>query len=121
MEEPQAAVALDSSSSSSETDGSSSASDASAEGLDLVGVVPPEGVMETMRWFLQHKRVHILKSDNEEGRHVPWCRDAPFVQDPTKTGEGLITMRRSSVCQRCLGRMPRALYVSMAEQCGWLH
>ena len=65
--------------------------------------------------------VHILKSDNEEGRHVPWCRDAPFVQDPTKTGEGLITMRRSSVCQRCLGRMPRALYVSMAEQCGWLH
>ena len=121
VEDPQAAVALDSSSSSSETDGSSSASDASAEGLDLVGVVPPEGVMETMRWFLQHKRVHILKSDNEEGRHVPWCRDAPFVQDPTKTGEGLITMRRSSVCQRCLGRMPRALYVSMAEQCGWLH
>ena len=39
VEDPQAAVALDSSSSSSETDGSSSASDASVEGLDLVGVV----------------------------------------------------------------------------------
>ena len=84
-------------------------------------MVPPEGAMEHLKWFLQHKRVHIIKSDDEAGRCIPWCRDAPFVQDATKCGEGLQTMRRASVCQRCLGRMPRALYVSMSEHCGWLH
>ena len=120
-DQPAAGRDSSSSSSSSESDGSASASDVSAEGGDLVGVVPPEGAMEHLKWFLQHKRVHIIKSDDEAGRCIPWCRDAPFVQDATKCGEGLQTMRRASVCQRCLGRMPRALYVSMSEHCGWLH
>ena len=100
---------------------SPSASDVSADGEDLVGIIPPDDVTEKMPWFQQGAKVHVLRGDDLQGRKLPWCRDAAFFQDPQKVGEGLDNMDRTQICQRCLGRMPRGLYAALSEQCGWLH
>ena len=100
---------------------SPSASDVSADGEELVGIIPPDEAVDNMKWFQQGQKVHILRRDDLQGRRLPWCRDAAFPQDPQKEGEGLGTMDRTRVCQRCLGRMPSSLYVALADQCGWMH
>ena len=61
------------------------------------------------------------KAVPHEGRQVPWCRDTPFVQDPAKTGEGFDQISKSEICQRCLSRLPRAVYVALADHCSWIH
>ena len=104
----------------SSLDTSSSASDESAVGEELQGIVPPPEVTEVLQWFRQGKKAHIARAE-DEGRLQPWCRDAAFSQDPAATGTGLFSLERDRVCQRCIGRMPRATYVALAEHCGWLH
>ena len=100
---------------------SPSASDVSAEGQDLVGVIPPEGTIDHVKWFLQGTKIHVLRSDDLQGRRLPWCRETAFHQDPQQIGEGITTMDISKMCQRCLSRMPRVLYAALSEHCGWLH
>ena len=99
---------------------SSSASDVSAEAEELLGIVPPEEISETLQWFQQGKKVHITRAEDDD-RYRPWCRDSGFAQDPVRSGVGFFTMEKDRVCQRCLSRMPRALYVALSDHCGWLH
>ena len=104
----------------SSLDTSSSASDESAVGEELLGIVPPPEATDMMRWFRQGKKIHIARAE-DDGRLQPWCRDAAFSQDPAATGTGLFSLERDRVCQRCIGRMPRLTYVALAEHCGWMH
>ena len=104
----------------SSCDTSSSASDVSAIGEDLVGIVPPEEINESLKWFQQGRKVHLTRAE-DDSRYRPWCRDLPFAQDPVRSGVGFFTMEKNKVCQRCLSRMPRALYVALSEHCGWIH
>ena len=99
---------------------SSSASDCSAMGSDLEGVLAEEAAITEAKWFVQSRRVHIVSGVLDE-RQLPYCRDSPFAQDPKSQGEGFGLVVRSQFCQRCLARMPRGLYASLADQCGWLH
>jgi len=99
---------------------SSSASDETAQGEDLVGILPAEAIGTEMPWFQQCRRVHLLKFE-DEGRLVPWCRDKAFLQDPIRRGEGFVNLDRDHVCQRCLARIPRATYSALADHCQWLH
>ena len=100
---------------------SPSASDISAVGADLVGVIPPDEMVDELKWFQQGQRIHISRAEGDEGRYLPWCRETSFAQDPLRQGEGLATMQADRICQRCLSRMPRALYAAMADHCGWTH
>ena len=104
-----------------EDDSSSSASDVSAVAEELAGVVPEESFNGNMKWLQQGKKLHIVKAVPHEGRQVPWCRDSPFAQDPVRVGEGFDVVSRGDFCQRCLARLPRAIYVALAEHCSWLH
>ena len=99
---------------------SSSASDVSAEAEDLIGILPAESIGTELPWFQQCLKVHLVKCE-EEGRLVPWCRDHPFQQDPSRRGEGFVNVDQDKVCQRCLARVPRAVYTAMADHCRWLH
>ena len=99
---------------------SSSASDVSAEAEDLVGILPMESIGTELPWFQQCLKVHLIKNE-EEGRLVPWCRDRAFRQDPCRRGEGFMNVDQSRVCQRCLARVPRAVYTALADHCQWLH
>ena len=99
---------------------SSSALDCSAMGSDLEGVLAEEAAITEAKWFVQSRRVHIVSGVLDE-RQLPYCRDSPFAQDPKSQGEGFGLVVRSQFCQRCLARMPRGLYASLADQCGWLH
>ena len=100
-------------------DGSSSASDNSADADDLVGIWPDPTAAVSLPWFKQGTRTHVVSDTTECGRLVPYCRDSPFVQDPAQRGEGFLQSSLDSMCKRCLGRMPRGLYLSLAEHCGW--
>eukprot|EP00435_Cladocopium_sp_Y103_P017200 s2946_g4.t1 len=59
---------------------SPSASDESAVGEELVGIIPPDDITSNMPWFVQGAKVHILRSDDLQGRKLPWCRDAPSTR-----------------------------------------
>ena len=107
--------------SNSDDDSSSSASDVSAEPMDLVGVLPEQDTDISLQWFQQGAKVHVVRLIPDEGPKIPWCRDRPFPQDPAKVGEGFSTVLRAQLCQRCLARMPRATYAALAEQCAWSH
>ena len=100
---------------------SPSASDESAVGEELVGIIPPDDIATSLPWFQQGAKVHVLRTDNLQGRRLPWCRETPFHQDPQRVGEGVATLEKEKICQRCLSRMPRSLYAALAEECGWLH
>ena len=107
--------------SNSDDDSSSSASDVSADPMDLVGVLPEQDTDISLQWFQQGAKVHVVRLVPDEGPKIPWCRDRPFPQDPAKVGEGFSTVLRAQLCQRCLARMPRATYAALAEQCAWSH
>ena len=107
--------------SNSDDDSSSSASDVSADPMDLVGVLPEQDTDISLQWFQQGAKVHVVRLIPDEGPKIPWCRDRPFPQDPAKVGEGFSTVLRAQLCQRCLARMPRATYAALAEQCAWSH
>ena len=107
--------------SNSDDDSSSSASDVSADPMDLVGVLPEQDTDISLQWFQQGAKVHVVRLIPDEGPKIPWCRDRPFPQDPAKVGEGFSTVLRAQLCQRCLARMPRATYAALAEQCTWSH
>lgn len=96
---------------------SPSASDESAVGEELVGIIPDD-ISTSLPWFQQGAKVHVLRTDNLQGRHLPWCRESPFHQDPQRVGEGVATLEKEKMCQRCLSRMPRSLYAALAEECG---
>ena len=108
------------SSSDSSTDESSSASDESADGHDLCGVLADGTAPEELSWMKQGKKLHLVREE-VEGRAVPWCRDFAFQQDPAERGRGFTLTPRVDFCQRCLGRVPRGLYLALAEHCQWLH
>ena len=106
---------------SSVSDLSPSASDHSAVGDELTGIIPPDDAVSGIRWFRQGTKIHLVRLADLEGELLPWCRETPFSQPPQEQGEGAFTMEQSRICQRCLGRMPRAVYVALADHCGWLH
>ena len=93
---------------------SSSASDESAAASDLEGIDAPADLGCEGKW-----RVHLVQGELA-GRLLPFCRDATYAQDPKQVGEGFNTLPKSALCQRCLARMPRALYKALADTCGWL-
>jgi len=99
---------------------SSSASDISAAASDLEGIDAPADLGCEGKWFVQASRVHLVQGELD-GRLLPFCRDAAYAQDPKQVGEGFNTLPKSALCQRCLARMPRALYKALADTCGWLH
>ena len=105
----------------SEDNSSSSASDATADPHDLLGVIPEEGTDLSLQWFQQGVKVHVVRWVPDTGPKIPWCRDRAFPQDPAKAGEGFDMVMQAQMCQRCLARMPRATYAALAEQCGWSH
>ena len=105
----------------SPSDSSPSASDHSADGEDLLAVMPEESVGQSLPWFIQGARTHIVKSTDETHQMVPWCRDHPFVQECKKRGEGFSAVAKQQLCQRCLARMPRSIYAALAEHCSWQH
>ena len=120
---PPAELPVEDDSSSSldtSTDNSSSASDESADGQDLCGVVADDSAPEELGWLRQGKKLHIIREE-VEGRAVPWCRDFAYQQDPAERGRGFTLTPRTDFCQRCLGRVPRGLYLALAEHCQWLH
>ena len=98
---------------------SASASDVSAAASDLEGIDAPADLGCEGKWFVQASRVHLVQGELE-GRLLPFCRDAAYAQDPKQVGEGFNTLPKSAICQRCLARMPRALYKALADTCGWL-
>lgn len=102
------------------SDTSSSASDETADGHDLAGVLADDGAAEDMPWIVQGKKTHLVREE-VDGRPVPWCRDFGFPQDPSERGRGFTVSDRGSFCQRCLGRMPRGLYLALAEYNHWAH
>ncbi|CAJ1330278.1 unnamed protein product, partial [Effrenium voratum] len=61
-------------------DSSSSASDQSADGADLEGIMADPSAAELAAWFKQGAKTHIVSERTEEGRLVPYCRDLPFAQ-----------------------------------------
>ena len=99
---------------------SGSASDVSNEATDLEGALSNDDVAVSTHWLVQGTKVHIIRGETD-GRLLPWCRDAPFSQDPRSTGEGFSTVSRQRFCQRCLARMPRGLYRALSRHCGWLN
>ena len=105
--------------SASSEDVSSSASDVTADGHDLCGILPDDTAPEDLPWFVQGKKTHVVKEE-VEGRAVPWCRYFPFTQEPQSRGRGCTGTDRSTFCERCLGRMPRGLYLSLAEYNSWM-
>ena len=115
---PGSPEAVHSDGSSSTT--STSASDVSAAGSDMEGVIPLDVVLEETKWIQQGSKTHVVKSLDDDSRPVPWCRDFSFQQDPRRSGQGLGTTSKNHFCQRCLSRMPRAIYSAVAAQCGWL-
>ena len=92
----------------------------SAAGSDMEGVIPLDVVLEETKWIQQGSKTHVVKSLDDDSRPVPWCRDFSFQQDPRRSGQGLGTTSKNHFCQRCLSRMPRAIYSAVAAQCGWL-
>ena len=86
----------------------------------LEGALSDDDVAVSTHWMVQGAKVHIIRGESD-GRLLPWCRDAPFSQDPRSTGEGFSLVSRQRFCQRCLARMPRGLYRALARHCGWLN
>ena len=118
---PPAPDALPVAARESESDISSSASDKTASGSELEGILPPGDVSGTIRWFVQGKKAHIVQHGEAAGQLIPWCRDSPFVQEASRSGDGLDPIASMQICQRCLGRMPRAMYAAISEHMNWLH
>ena len=98
-----------------------SGSEKSAEGDDLLGILADDEAGTEIQWFKQGAKTHIAREVTEENRMVPYCRDSAFSQDPVRQGEGFVSGGVSSVCSRCLTRMPRGLYQAIADYNGWLH
>ena len=107
--------------SDSDSNSPSSASDATAEGADLVGILPDPTAAEEVAWFRQARKLHIVREEGEDGRAVPWCRDVAFPQDPVACGFGFTMVDRSDACQRCLSRLPRGLFLALAEHSQWAY
>ena len=80
---PPAELPVEDASSSSldtSTDNSSSASDESADGQDLCGVVADDSEPDELGWLRQGKKLHIIREE-VEGQAVSWCRDFAYQQD----------------------------------------
>ena len=106
---------------SSSSSTSSSASDITAEGLDLVGILPDESAVDDMVWLRQGRKIHLVREEPEQGHPIPWCRDKAFAQDPQQRGRGFTQSAHTAFCPRCLSRMPRGLYTALADYNGWMH
>ena len=118
--EPEPEAADNESVTDTSSNSSESASDVSNEASDLEGALSDDDVAVSTHWMVQGAKVHIIRGESD-GRLLPWCRDAPFSQDPRSTGEGFSLVSRQRFCQRCLARMPRGLYRALARHCGWLN
>ena len=109
------------SSGTSDTSSSSgSASDATADARDLLGLLEDDTAVSDSAWFRQAKKIHLVR-ECVDTRPSPWCRDAPFAQEPQERGVGFTSPASSSFCQKCLARMPRGLYAAYAGYFGWVH
>ena len=96
-----------------------SASDVSAEGLDLDQVVTDESDIHDTKWFQQGSKLHIVREVDDDGHSIPWCRDHRFAQLPKSEGTGFSTLVHDRTCQRCLARMPRSLMAALSDFAGW--
>lgn len=106
---------------SSSSSTSSSASDISAEGVDLVGILPDSTAVDDLMWLRQGRKIHLIKEEPDGGHPIPWCRDKAFAQEPQQRGRGFTQSAHTAFCQRCLSRMPRGLYTALADYNGWIH
>eukprot|EP00435_Cladocopium_sp_Y103_P000858 s5581_g1.t1 len=82
----------------SSEDDSSSASDVSAEGEDIAGLLPDDTAVEDLPWFRQGKKLHVVR-ETVEDRPTPWCRDFPFVQEAQERGRGFAGTARTAFCE----------------------
>eukprot|EP00435_Cladocopium_sp_Y103_P038596 s1483_g10.t1 len=101
-------------SSDTSDDSSISASDVTAEGEDICGLLGDDTAVEELPWIKQGKKLHVVREE-VEGRAAPWCRDLPFRQEAQSRGRGFSGTEKSTFCERCLSRMPRGLYIALAE------
>ena len=85
--EPEPEAADNESITDTSSNSSESASDVSNEASDLEGALSDDDVAVSTHWMVQGAKVHIIRGESD-GRLLPWCRDAPFSQDPRSTGEG---------------------------------
>ena len=100
-------------------DASSSASDLSVDAVDLLGILPDPTAALEVQWFQQGSVTHVVNVMTAGGSPVPLCRDLPFAHDPASQGVGFVRGGLECTCKRCLSRMPRGLYLSLAEHYGW--
>ena len=82
-----------------------SASDATAEAADLVGMLEDDSAIVEAAWFRQSRKIHLV-CESVDTRPAPWCRDTPFVQEPIERGVGFTSPSNVAFCQKCLARMP---------------
>ena len=119
---PPAELPVEDASSSSldtSTDNSSSASDESADGQDLCGVVADDSAPDELGWLRQVRSCTSSVKKLKPSRVVVQRLHIPAR--PAECGRGFTLTPRTDFCQRCLGRVPRGLHLALAEHCQWLH
>ena len=85
-----------------------------AEGEDN-GFLPLEEAPDTVKWFKQGKKLHVVSGIDEAARPISWCRDKPFVQEPAQEGHGIAPLSPEVLCAKCLARMPRGVYKAIFD------
>lgn len=98
-------------SSSSVSPSASAGGDDAGEG----GFLPLEDAPDTVKWFKQGRKLHVISGIDEAARPISWCRDKPFAQEPAQEGQGIAPLRPEVTCAKCLARMPRGVHKAILE------
>ena len=73
---------------SSSSSTSSSASDISAEGVDLVGILPDSTAVDDLMWLRQGRKIHLIKEEPDGGHPIPWLpRQKPSLKNHSSGAE----------------------------------
>ena len=102
-----------------ESDDSASASDVSNVPSEAALGFADEAVLQTVSWFRQGTKVHIVASEESGMNKTPVCRDFPFAQAPQDEGGDLSTVDGEDLCKRCVARAPCYLYEALASLHSW--
>ena len=102
---------------SQESSSSSSTTSASASSPECEApeVQPDSEAVISLRWFQQGRDKRHIVHEVLDGRFVPYCRETPFHQGPSKSGVGVPTVARNVFCSKCLQRLPRGLQRGVLE------
>ena len=95
---------------------SGSASDATAEARDLVGILEDDSAVLEASWFRQSKKIHLVR-DEVDSRPSPWCRDSPFSQEPVERGVGFTSSSTVAFSCCCIVVALVALSLSLVWTC----